>query len=567
MVIATMAVATGAEPATRLARLEFMAGPYPTGPFTFVNDAVGAGIFYNTGLFGSRSVIANVEAGYVWGGHEVFNRAGSGLGPAVARLVAAPGVTGELDFHATMVGHVLAGTGYVPASGTSAATVTYVGTGIAPFGTLWSGAIATAYSTSTTSIGAFSATPASTVPVYQQFFQGISGTKADVINSSFGYGDPAAVEPESLAVDALARENPTVTFIAAAGNDGSGQAGAPGNVYNGITVGSVGGTGFRTPSSFSSHGLVDFYNPATATVLEGVRVAVDIAAPGEQQFLAAYLGPTGGLVPLTSVTRNPSPTDRYFVNMDGTSFASPVVAGGVALMKDAAKSFGLPASALDSRVIKAVLMASAAETVGWNNGQATVGGVVRTTQALDARTGAGAVDLEAAGLTYVNGATVDVAGLGGGAIGATGWDFGAVAVGGTTDYVLNATLTGTTELQVSLNWFAGGVFDAAGYTGSRTSFANLDLQVWSVVGGSFSSLVAESASLYSNAEMLRLTLPGGDYGLRVAFPEKIYDIGATPVTMETYGLSWTTIAVPEPSTLWIMAGGAAVAFVRRRRRP
>ena len=565
--IVTVAGAAGAEPAPRPARLEFMAGPYPTGPFVFVNDAVGAGIFYNTGLFGSRSVIANVEAGFVWGGHEVFNRTGSGLGPAVDRLVAAPGVTGELDFHATMVGHVLAGTGYVPASGTSAASLTYVGTGIAPFGTLWSGAIATAYSTSTTSIGAFSSTPASTVPVYQKFFQGISGTKADVINSSFGYGDPAALEPESLSVDALAWENPTVTFVAAAGNDGSGQVGAPAAVYNGITVGSVGGTGFRMPSGFSSHGPVDFYDPATETMFERVRVAVDIAAPGERQFLAAYLGPTGGLAPLTDFTQDPSPTDRYFANMDGTSFASPVVAGGVALMKDAAKYFNLPTSALDSRVVKAVLMATADETIGWNNGQTTVDGVVRTTQALDYATGAGLVDLEAAGITYILGATRDLAGSVGGTIGGNGWDFGSVVTGSANDYAFGTSLTGTTQLQVSLNWFTGGVFDAAGFTGTRTSFANLDLQVWSMTSGSFATLVAESASLYNNSEMLRVTLPAGDYGLRVTLPGMIYDVGATGGTAESYGLAWTTVPVPEPSAVILAATGLVLAgaVIRRRR--
>lgn len=567
-VIATAVVAAGGEPTTGLARLEFVAGPYPTGPYALVNTAVGADFFYDystfVGFYGARSVIGNVEAGFVWGAHDAFKRTGSGLGPAVTRQITAPGVTGQIDFHATMVGHVLAGTGYIPATGTSAAGLSNLAVGIAPAATIWSGAIATAFSA--TDIGSFTTTPASTVPVYRQMFQGISGTKTDVVNSSFGYGDPAAMEPESRALDALARENPTVTFVAAAGNDGTTPVLAPGDVYNGITVGSVGGTGYRTPSSFSSRGLVDFYNPATATVLTGVRAAVDIAAPGEQQILAAYLGPTGGLAPLTDFTQDPSPTTEYFVNMDGTSFASPVVAGGVALMKDAAKAFGMPASALDSRVVKAVLMATADETVGWNNGQATIGGVVRTTQALDARTGAGALDLQAAGLTYVDGATIDVAGIAGGAIGAGGWDLGSVAVGGTTDYVFNATLAGTTELQVALNWFTGGLFDAAGNTGTRTSFANLDLQVWSVVGGSFASLVAESASLYNNAEMLRLTLPGGDYGLRVALPQMLYDIGATPVTAETYGLSWTTTAVPEPSALVLMAGGAASALVALRRR-
>jgi hypothetical protein len=566
VILATPSAARAVSP-TSFTRGDFYAGPYPGGPYTLINTAVGGGIFYNTGLYGERTVIGNVEAGFVWGGHEVFDRTGSGLGPAVAQQIAAPGNTGELDFHATMVGHVLAGSGYIPATGTSAATFSAFTAGIAPAAAIWSGAIATAYSTSTTSIGAFSTTPASTVPVYQSMFQGISGTRADVVNSSFGYTDPAALEPESLAIDALAWENPTVTFVASAGNDDVTPVFAPGDVYNGITVGSVGGAGGLVPSGFSSYGPVDFYNPQTSGTLVGVRAAVDVAAPGEQQFLAAYLGPTGGLVPLTNLTQDPSPTDQYFVNQDGTSFSSPVVAGGVALMKDAAKYFTKPATALDSRVVKAVLMATAKETVGWNNGQAEVGGVVRTTQALDYRTGAGAVDLTAAALTYIDAATIDVSGTGGGAITNSGWDFGTVPVGGTTDYAFGTSFTGTTQLQVALDWFTGGTFDAAGYTGTRTSFANLDLQVWSVTSGSFSALVAESASLYNNAEMLRLTLPAGDYGLRVTLPAMIYDVGATPVTAESYGLSWTAVAVPEPSAAALAAAGLAcgVAVVRRRR--
>jgi hypothetical protein len=571
VVSAVVALAVGAahaSPPTSFARGDFVAGPYPGGPFTLINHAVGARIFYNTGLFGSRSVIGTVEAGFVWGGHEVFDRTGSGLGPAVGRTITAPGITGELDFHATMVGHVLAGTGYIAATGSTPADFSGVAAGIAPFGTLWSGAIATAYSTSTTSIGSFDTTPASTVPVYRQLFQGISGTRADVINNSYGYDDPAALSPEMLAIDALAWGNPTATFVASAGNDATTPVGAPGAGYNGITVGSVGGAGFREPSSFSSHGLVDFYNPQTTVLHEGVRIGVDIAAPGEQQFLAAYLGPTGGLVPLTEYTQDPSPTDKYFVNMDGTSFSAPVVAGGVALMKDAAKAFGMSAAALDSRVIKAVLMATATETDGWNNGQTTVGGVVRTTQALDEFTGAGALDLQAAGLTFVDGATTDLAGTSGGTIGTSGWDFGAVAVGGATDYVFDSTLSGPTQLDVSLNWFTGGVFDAAGNTGTRTSFANLDLQVWSIVEGGFASLVAESASVYNNAELLRFTLPTGLYGLRVSLPEMVYDVGATPVTSEAYGISWTMTAVPEPSAavLAVSAVVCGLVVVRRRRR-
>lgn len=557
-------VCRGAD-ATMPARGAFLSGPYPTGPYTFVNDAIGAGIFYDSGFLGGSTVIGNVEAGYIWGDHDVFDRSGLGGGPAVERQVAGTGALGQYDFHATMVGHVLAGTGYVAATGSTAAGYTYLGTGVAPLARLWSGAIATSFSS--TSIGSFQDTAASTVPVFRQFFQGISGTACDVINSSFGGDDPAAIDDVSLAIDALAFRNPGTTFVAAAGNDGPAAVLAPGACFNGITVGSVGGAAFRTPSDFSSHGRVDFYNPATGVTLAGVRMGVDVAAPGESDILAAYLGPTGGLGPFPQYTQNPSPTDLFFTTMDGTSFSAPAVAGGVALMKDAAKGLGfVPTTALDSRVVKTVLMATSTATDGWNNGQASTGGVVRTTQALDEKTGAGAINLTAAGLTYVNGATMDVSGTTGGPIGATGWDLGSLGIGGHVDYRFAAPLTTSDELQVALGWFADGTFDAAANTGTRTAFANLDLQVWSLVSGSFATLVAESASTYNNEEFLRFVLPAaGDYGLRVTLPGMLYDVGTTPVTAETYGLSWNVIVVPEPSAVAALIAAAGMAAIVRRR--
>lgn len=552
---------------------QFLTGPYDPvsgGDFQFVNDLVGGGIFYNSGFLGGSTIIGNIEAGHIWGDHEVFNRAGLGIGPAVGQQISAPGINGVYDFHATMVGHVLAGTGYVAASGTNPGGYSYLGVGMAPHARLWSGAIATSYATGTTSIGSFETTPASTIPVFRQFFQGISGTAVDVINSSYGGSDPASMEPESLAIDALAFQNPNVTFVAAAGNEDSAAVSAPGNVFNGITVGSVGGTNFRTPSTFSSRGAVDFYNPGTDTTVTGVRAAVDIAAPGELNVLAAYLGPTGGLEPLTSITRDPSPNNQYFVNQDGTSFASPTVAGGVALMKDAANgSWWMPGTALDSRVIKSVLMATSDRTEGWNNGQSIVGGVLRTTQSLDWATGSGALDLETAGLTYVQGATIDVGGLGGGTIGLTGWDYGSVEITASNDYTFSSTLSSPHELQVALNWFARGTFDNTTDTGTRSAFANLDLQVWSIANGGFDSLIAESTSLYNNSEFLRFTLPGtGQYGLRILSPGMIYDVNAstTPVTAETYGLAWNMVIVPEPSTLAMLAAGAALAAAMARHR-
>ena len=574
-VIAAIPVAAFAQEIASPPTGQFLTGPYDPvsgGDFQFVNELVGGSIFYRNGFLGGSTIIGNIEAGHIWDGHEVFNRVGLPIGPAIEQQISAPGVTGQLDFHATMVGHVLAGTGYVAASGTSSGGYSYLGVGMAPHARLWSGAIATSYATGISEIGSFSSSPASTIPVYRQFFQGISGTSLDVINSSFGGSDPAAMEPESLAIDALAYQNPNVTFVAAAGNADTAAVSAPGNVYNGITVGSVGGTNFRTPSDFSSRGAVDFYNPVTSTTVAGVRAAVDIAAPGELNVLAAYLGPTGGLAPLTTITQDPSPTDQFFVNQDGTSFASPTVAGGVALMKDAAKSLLMPETALDSRVVKSVLMATSDRTDGWNNGQATVNGVVRTTQSLDWATGAGALDLETAGLTYIEGNTIDVGGLGGGTIGLQGWDYGSVGVNAFnvyTDYTFSSTLSSPHELQVALNWFARGTFDNATDTGTRSAFANLDLQVWSVADGVFNSLIAESASSYNNAEFLRFTLTGaGQYGLRVLSSGMIYDANADtePVTSEIYGLSWNMVIVPEPSAAALAAIGAALAAIMAHRR-
>jgi hypothetical protein len=214
-------------------------------------------------------------------------------------------------------------------------------------------------------------------------------------------------------------------------------------------------------------------------------------------------------------------------------------------------------------------MATSDRTEGWNNGQTTAGGVVRTTQALDWATGAGALDLETAGLAYVLGNTIDVDGLGGGTIGLQGWDYGSVRINAANDYTFTSTLSSPHELEVALNWFARGTFDNDADTGTRSAFANLDLQVWSIANGAFNSLIAESTSLYNNSEFLRFTLPGtGQYGLRVLSPGMIYDANAatSPVTSETYGLAWNMVIVPEPSALVMAAAGAAMAVTLASRR-
>lgn len=541
----------------------------------FTNGEVGAMLFYNEGFYGQRSVIANVEAGYIWNGHEVFDRsqipAELGVSAAVTHYVADASITPEYDFHATMVGHVLAGTGYTTENGgqfiyDGVNIAPFVKAGIAPFAELWSGAIATSYSSE--DVGSFSVTTESVLTPYRTFFRGIEGRKADVINSSWGGYDPGANDETTRTIDALARENSTVAFVVSAGNSGDFPVSAPGSAYNNIAVGSVGGGNFLTPSSFSSHEAVDFYNPATGETIEGVRAAVDIAAPGEDLILAAYLGKTGGLTPRTDLVQDISPSDLYFPEMSGTSFSAPIVAGGIGLLKDVVHYYEenlvpLSSYTLDTRVVKSVLMAGATRTEGWNNGQTEQSGVITTTQALDYATGAGALNLEKTAEIYLISGTKDIAGLGGGAISAKGWDYGQLAEGGANEYRFTDSFEGQVELTISLNWFTGMDFDENDI-GQALSFADLNLEVWRLVDGVLATKVAESISLYNNSEFLRVALDTpGDYAIRVAFLGMIYDLD--PLANDTdYAVAWQAETVPEPVT-WVLILAVVAVWAMRRK--
>jgi hypothetical protein len=370
-----------------------------------------------------------------------------------------------------------------------------------------------------------------------------------------------------LSIDGLARQNPSVAFVVSAGNGDAAQVSAPASGFNNISVGSVGGASFRTPSSFSSSGLVDFHNPATGFTLAGVRAAVDISAPGERLFLAAYLGDSGSIgAARPDLLQQPLPTGQYFLNMDGTSYSAPIVAGGIALLKDAAKTdifmnhVGND-DAFDTRVIKSVLMASSQKTEGWNNGQNAMN---VTTQSLDAATGAGLLDLTAAVTVYFTG-TRELALDGGGEMQDTGWDAATINLGSTFEYVFSSAFSQQMALTVALNWFSVRGFDDPTSTGSDVAFSNLDLEVWSVDGGGqFLSKVGESISTYNNTEFLRFdSLDAGRYGFRVAFDNMVFDTSHS-VNSEYFGLAWNAVAVPEPSGVMLAVLGTAVLLRRKR---
>ena len=557
----------------------------------FHNSSVGTDLLWNAGYLGQGIVIANVEAGHVWSEHEVFRRQavadalGIALPESPARKVNAPvspdaPELGEVDYHATMVGHVLVGAGNFIGSDGSV-NLSAVGAGMAPLATLWSGAIATRFDKTRENAGSFEISPESFRTPYVEFFTGAGHGRADVINSSWGFDDASGNAGETRLITALAAGNPGVTAVFSAGNAGLGadKIGGPGASFNVITVGSLGGPAGLTPSSFSSGGLVGFFDPVSQQTIPAARAAVHLAAPGENLALAAYLLPTGGLEPLLTPDTATSANDLYFVfSASGTSFSAPTVAGGVALLKDLIKTgpYALPKTeALDARVMRSVLMASAVRTESWDNDLQPTGpdGSLLTTRALDLSTGAGRMDVGRAALLYVGG-TADVPGLvGGRELAQTGWDFGALGVGGINDYTLDlAAVAGGAELTVSLNWFVAESFDPL--TGDTTfgSFANLDLEVWLVgATGSFDQLLAASRTLYNNSEFLRISVQGGGLlGLRVGMNGLTYDFdGIGSGGAVDYGLAWTTEAspIPEPSaaSLWVGLAAALGAATRRRR--
>jgi hypothetical protein len=309
---------------------------------------------------------------------------------------------------------------------------------------------------------------------------------------------------------------------------------------------------------------------------------VEIAAPGVQQSSAYYGGQTGG----NGTTDNPfisgtGPTGAasgpagganfYSRGIAGTSFASPTVAGGAALLYDVAYSPQITTpDGRDARVIKAVLMNSADKTPGWNNGQVphpNGQGGVHTTQALDNRVGAGAMNLDKAYHQFLDG-NRGVPGLASGNLGNVnplGWDFGQVVSGTTNDYFFSSQLLGGSTFTATLTWFRDRHVDGANNV-FDDSYDNLDLELWKVVAGVPTTLISDSASLYNNDEHFSFPLPGtANYALRVRWTSELFDL-VGDANQELYGLAWSAVPVPEPATVALMGAGIIALVLAGRRR-
>ncbi len=146
---------------------------------------------------------------------------------------------------------------------------------------------------------------------------------AKVVNLSIGsanYSSCTSNSPTQLAIDESKKRN--VTLVTAAGNEHHLASNSyPGNCYGNITIGATGYSGdLAYYSNFS------YYDNQ-----QGVFIGVDISAPGGDDKDSSGV-PAGGEIWSTLNDGKTGPGNPTYGKEEGTSMASPIAAGVVALM-------------------------------------------------------------------------------------------------------------------------------------------------------------------------------------------------------------------------------------------
>lgn len=146
---------------------------------------------------------------------------------------------------------------------------------------------------------------------------------AKVVNLSIGsssFSSCYSFSPTQLAIDESKKRN--VTLVTAAGNDNQFATNSyPGNCYGNITIGATGITGDRSYYS----------NYSGYSRSQGMYIGVDISAPGGDDKVG-YNKPASGLIWSTLNDGKTTVGRATYGGEQGTSMASPIAAGVVALM-------------------------------------------------------------------------------------------------------------------------------------------------------------------------------------------------------------------------------------------
>ena len=322
----------------------------------------------------------------------------------------------------------------------------------------------------------------------------LQGNPVEVITMSIGTsGLSNAMDQWSLALDHIAGANGKVITVAA-GNGGPGAGtvtGLPPGAYNVITVGATGGSGQYISEDYSQLAVYSSRGPTA----DG-RCKPDIVAPGSLVHLPSLQG--------------------GWADVSGTSFATPLVAGGAAALIGMGLDLGY---SVDPKIIKSVLLNSAEKLPGW---------YAQPTRPLDLAQGAGQMNLEKAYRQYLPGEQ------GPGTVRSVGWDIGEVPWDGQSLYGINMDVPAGQIISATLAW------DRAVSTNSEDiekvvytldHLYNLDLYLYEAED--LTAPVAMSVSLVDNVEHVYCAAPEtGRYVIGVDMA------GAAAGEDETYGLSW-----------------------------
>ncbi len=326
--------------------------------------------------------------------------------------------------------------------------------------------------------------------------ESLSGNPVEVITLSIGIaGSTSGMDQWSLGLDHVVNTN-GVTVTVAAGNDGpvSGTiSGLPSGAYNVITVGATGDTFGLYSDDYTNVAIYSSRGP----MVDG-RTKPDLIAPGSSIYMPTL---NGG-----------------WAESHGTSFATPLVAGGAALLVGVGRDMGY---ATDPKLIKSVLMNSATKLAGWSNSP---------TQPLDFNQGAGQMHLLRAYHQYASGpqnpGVVPVP--------EAGWDLQTVTDANENLYMLDPEILAGGLISITLNWdrivtASSDNPDNAIY--SEDHLSNLDLVLYHT--DDLTTPVANSVSDVDNVEHLYYTFDQpGQYAIGVRLSD------ATPGDEEDYALTW-----------------------------
>jgi len=355
-----------------------------------------------------------------------------------------------------------------------------------------------------------------------------------------------------------------VLIVAAAGNESweSAVNGVPNGSYDGIAVGSTVGTKFQYVAADSSVAL-----PTDS------RSKPELVAPGDD---------------VTIATANWETADPYTDLADGTSFASPIVAGLAVQMVGFGKAHKI---STDPIVLKAVLMTSATHVLHndgttWDYRSAVhESDGLHILQPLDADEGAGQVNGVLAYDIYDRHPTSTVK--------YANWRESSLKENG--QYIMNlGHFTAGQELDTALTWMMH--VDRKRVGGPGLKYSDDYYQAASLADFSLTLLengtrVINSDSYTDNFEYLSLTLPAtANYSLEVyrytgsGEPVEDYALAArvTDITVSGHHVRAADLAkpdlvhadedsavaninVPEPSGLGLVV--LAVPLMRRKRRP